>query len=88
MSVPPKFFEVAVIKWLDAFKQTGEVAHQDIRRGGMWILTAGIVISNDKESISVCADYDENADYRDITTIPKKYIKRLKIIKVPVKELK
>lgn len=73
---------VVVVEWIDASYQRGELTVPEMTPL-MRLRTAGWLVREDKESISIALDRcDSEHSYRDVTHIPKSGVVSIQRIKV------
>ena len=70
--------KVVEVTWLDACHQSGETTKAEILRG-MTLKTVGYLVKRDKEFISIAMEVAGDT-YRNVTTIPKALVKRVRNI--------
>lgn len=65
---------ITIIKWLDASSQRGPLSKDEFIKGKI-LLTCGILVDEDNETISLAQDCCERDDeYREVVHVPKIYI--------------
>lgn len=74
---------IAVIYWIDAC-HSDKLEHIDeaIKTLPLKIVDVGILLKQDKDNIIIASSYDEEDRVKYINLIPKKYIKKMRIIKI------
>jgi len=80
--------KIAYIAWLDAYHLEGRQPIEVTKEDGFIILTAGILLRNDKNSVAVSRDLYSNGDIEDPIVIPRSYIKEIKVFETSKKHKK
>ena len=79
MSMEAKIVQVT---WIDASHQTGPLDKSQIQVG-LLLSTAGWLVIESEDSISIAQDYcADDDDWRHVTTIPKSYVVNMRQVKV------
>ena len=76
-----KTIKIAVIQWLDARKHT-EATEIDQITGGLLLISAGVLVKDETDFMAIANDAGNDGYYRDVTVIPREYIKQVKIVRV------
>lgn len=67
------------VQWCDVYMDHGPVALEHFNADGILIESAGLLIKETKKSIILAFDYYmEDNKYRELVSIPKIYIKKMK----------
>ena len=81
--------EVVVVWWVDAHMYSGPLSPRDISKGkGLPMLSTGLLLSEDENAIRFSQDYyildvsEKDERVRDVSIIPKPYIKAIRRWKV------
>lgn len=73
---------ITLLEWIDASGQTGPVSRSELC-GPLPLLTAGFLVCESDESISVCQDYiPKHDEFREVQHILKKNVIKRKEFKV------
>ena len=76
-----KTVKIAIVQWLDAreYLEGTEVA---MIGGGLPLVSVGILIKDEPDFVSYATDFGDDGYYRGITSIPRIYIQKIKIVRV------
>lgn len=77
---PEEKFDLGYVVWGDANTAYGHTTHEP-HHDAMPLLTAGIIVKNDAEGVTVAMDFSAEGAFRDYRFIPRVNVREVRILK-------